>query len=288
MITARIADALDVPDHRRRRRLVQGVARRRRRVRGDRTRHRARAARRAKSARGRWPTAARARSTPCWRRRPAARGGACRRKAPTDARSTPRSAASRMAAPSSRSRGSSASPMPRRWRCRCRCARHARRRHGAASPARRRLRAHSRSASAAAAPTTVARACSRRSGVRLVDAAGNAVAPTPQGLATLARVDVAGLDARLAQSRMTIMSDVNNPLCGKAGATAVFGPQKGVAADRVAPFDATLARYATLLEDALRAARRAARPARVPRADWASRCSCWAASSGAAPTSSPT
>ena len=47
-------------------------------------------------------------------------------------------------------------------------------------------------------------------------------------LASLTRVDASGLDPRLSESAITIMSDVNNPLCGERGATAIFGPQKGV------------------------------------------------------------
>ncbi len=88
-------------------------------------------------------------------------------------------------------------------------------------------------------------------GARFLDAAGNAVAPTPDGLATLARVDLAGLDPRLPEMRMTIMSDVNNPLTGEHGATAVFGPQKGVVNADVAAIDRTLARYAALVEAAV-------------------------------------
>jgi glycerate kinase len=88
-------------------------------------------------------------------------------------------------------------------------------------------------------------------GVRLRDAAGASVAPTPKGLARLATVDVAGLDPRLAQCSITIMSDVDNPLTGERGATAVFGPQKGVAAAAVAEVDAVLGRFATRIEDAL-------------------------------------
>jgi glycerate kinase len=47
------------------------------------------------------------------------------------------------------------------------------------------------------------------------------------------------------------MSDVNNPLCGPRGATAIFGPQKGVRPDEVAAFDATLARFGALAEAAV-------------------------------------
>ena len=87
-------------------------------------------------------------------------------------------------------------------------------------------------------------------GVTLTDARGVAVEPTPRGLQRLAAVSTSGLDARLAGSRITILSDVDNPLCGPGGAIAVFGPQKGVAADLVATFDGTLARYAALAERA--------------------------------------
>jgi glycerate kinase len=58
-------------------------------------------------------------------------------------------------------------------------------------------------------------------------------------------------DPRLGQSSITLMSDVNNPLCGALGATAVFGPQKGVTAAEVAMLDAILGRFAALTEEAL-------------------------------------
>jgi glycerate kinase len=87
-------------------------------------------------------------------------------------------------------------------------------------------------------------------GARLVDARGNAVDPTPRGLPQLSSVDVSGVDARLRDSRITILSDVNNPLCGPKGAVAVFGPQKGVMSGDLAPFDAALAHYAPIAERA--------------------------------------
>ena len=96
-------------------------------------------------------------------------------------------------------------------------------------------------------------------GLKLVDAAGRDIAPTPEGLASLALVHAQGLDPRLAQSSITIMSDVNNPLCGERGATAIFGPQKGVGADDIGPIDDTLARFAALAEHAT-GARAADRP----------------------------
>jgi len=96
-------------------------------------------------------------------------------------------------------------------------------------------------------------------GLECFDDAGSRIAPTPSGLTSLARVDARTLDPRLAQSAITIMSDVNNPLAGTKGATAIFGPQKGVRRDDVAAIDASLARYAELAEQAL-ARRTAANP----------------------------
>ena len=76
-------------------------------------------------------------------------------------------------------------------------------------------------------------------GVKLFDADGGELEPTPNALARLARIDVSGLDARLAQASFVAMSDVDNPLTGEHGATAVFGPQKGVASERVGALDAS-------------------------------------------------
>ncbi|WP_042298843.1 glycerate kinase [Paraburkholderia kururiensis] len=88
-------------------------------------------------------------------------------------------------------------------------------------------------------------------GLKLFDAAGEALEPTPGSLARLARVDVSRLDARVAEATFVGMSDVDNPLNGEHGATAVFGPQKGVRPEQVEAIDNSLARFADLLEAAL-------------------------------------
>ncbi|MGI4861501.1 MAG: glycerate kinase [Janthinobacterium lividum] len=93
-------------------------------------------------------------------------------------------------------------------------------------------------------------------GARLLDAAGRDVRPVPDAFAQIARIDLAGLDARLAGLALVAMSDVDSPLCGEHGATAVFGPQKGVTPAQVAVLDAALGHYADCLE---RAAGRSAR-----------------------------
>ncbi|WP_416186556.1 glycerate kinase [Herbaspirillum sp. RTI4] len=88
-------------------------------------------------------------------------------------------------------------------------------------------------------------------GIRLYDSQEHELAPIPSELARLARIDASGLDKRIPELELVAMSDVNNPLCGPTGATAVFGPQKGVLPEQVKPLDASLAHFASLLQTAM-------------------------------------
>ncbi len=88
-------------------------------------------------------------------------------------------------------------------------------------------------------------------GVKFTGTFRREIAPSPNGLAKLISVDVTGLDARLADCEITLLSDVTNPLTGERGATAIFGPQKGVAMHDVAKLDAVIDAYADRLEAAL-------------------------------------
>lgn len=67
-------------------------------------------------------------------------------------------------------------------------------------------------------------------------------------LAQLASVDLSQLDARLAQTDILVACDVDNPLCGAKGASAVFGPQKGATPERVKQLDVALLHYGEKIE----------------------------------------
>jgi glycerate kinase len=84
-------------------------------------------------------------------------------------------------------------------------------------------------------------------GVRLLDAAGRDIGPGGAALAQLARIDASGLDARVREAEFRIACDVDNPLTGPRGASAVFGPQKGATPAMVAQLDAALAHYADVV-----------------------------------------
>jgi glycerate 2-kinase len=89
-------------------------------------------------------------------------------------------------------------------------------------------------------------------GAVLQDAQGQSLPPTPAGLAQVATVDFFRLDPRLRHCSITLLSDVNSPLCGSTGATHTFGPQKGLQdqaeRDRI---DQSLHRFAALVEQAI-------------------------------------
>lgn len=86
----------------------------------------------------------------------------------------------------------------------------------------------------------------RALGARFTGAAGADIVRGARGLAVLDAVDLSGLRA-LPDGGVLVLSDVTNPLLGATGAAAVFGPQKGFAADEIDAADAGLSRLAALL-----------------------------------------
>lgn len=69
--------------------------------------------------------------------------------------------------------------------------------------------------------------CMRALGVKFLDKSGKELQGCGEDLIHVAEIDISGLDPRILQSKITVMCDVTNPLCGKDGATWTFGKQKG-------------------------------------------------------------
>ncbi|WP_395302133.1 glycerate kinase [Enterobacter mori] len=84
-------------------------------------------------------------------------------------------------------------------------------------------------------------------GAKLLDAAQKPVELGGGELATLAHIDLTGLDKRLKACRIEVACDVTNPLTGEEGATAVFGPQKGATPEMIVTLDNALAHYAQVI-----------------------------------------
>ncbi|MGE4570039.1 MAG: glycerate kinase [Gammaproteobacteria bacterium] len=84
-------------------------------------------------------------------------------------------------------------------------------------------------------------------GVRLLDAEGDELNKGGGSLSALSCIDTSSLDGRLQNVSFKVACDVDNPLIGEQGASAIFGPQKGADAQMVAELDASLAHYAKIV-----------------------------------------
>ena len=86
-------------------------------------------------------------------------------------------------------------------------------------------------------------------GVQFYDAEGKLL-PTGCGilLERVARIDSSQLNTKLQDISITVACDVDNPLCGPKGATAVFAPQKGASAEAVVRMEKGMQTYAHQVE----------------------------------------
>lgn len=89
-------------------------------------------------------------------------------------------------------------------------------------------------------------------GVRFYDAQDKPITQHLTGglLASVARIDLANRDPRLASAQLLIACDVTNPLTGPDGASQIYGPQKGATPEQVQQLDANLGQFAKLIEQA--------------------------------------
>ena len=81
-------------------------------------------------------------------------------------------------------------------------------------------------------------------GVRFLDEAGESFLPVGGNLNRVANIDVSG---RMELPEIMVMCDIDNPLCGESGASAVFGPQKGADPAMVQRLDAGLRHLAEVV-----------------------------------------
>ncbi|KDO14545.1 glycerate kinase [Vibrio metoecus] len=85
-------------------------------------------------------------------------------------------------------------------------------------------------------------------GAQFTNAEGAPIQLTGGGLRELSNVDLSHFDPRLQHCDLLVACDVNNPLCGPKGASAVFGPQKGASPEDVQLLDDALQRFGLLSE----------------------------------------
>lgn len=85
-------------------------------------------------------------------------------------------------------------------------------------------------------------------GVEFLDQFGNTVGPYGKNLLDIQEIKKDKINLQLHQCNFIIACDVNNPLCGDNGASAVFGPQKGADEEMVRKLDQALNHYSQIME----------------------------------------
>ena len=91
-------------------------------------------------------------------------------------------------------------------------------------------------------------------GIRFMDKQGKEITELGAGgmINKIAKIDMKGLDPLIKKTKMIVACDVNNPLCGKNGASNVFGPQKGATSAMVNTLDNNLKHLGSLIKKDLK------------------------------------
>ena len=90
--------------------------------------------------------------------------------------------------------------------------------------------------------------CAAALGVKFFNAAGEPFVPVGGTLDQVAAISTADLLPELKAVPVTAMCDIDNPLCGETGASAVFGPQKGADPATVQVLDGNLRHMAEIVK----------------------------------------
>ena len=89
--------------------------------------------------------------------------------------------------------------------------------------------------------------CAAALGVKFYDKDGQALAGFGRDLLEVASIDTTAVDPRLKETKITVMCDVTNPLCGPDGATYTFGAQKGATPEIQSQLEEGMCRYRDLI-----------------------------------------
>lgn len=92
--------------------------------------------------------------------------------------------------------------------------------------------------------------CARALGIKFLDSDGKELEGFGRDLEKVASIDASCLDERIKDTKITVMCDVTNPLCGKDGATWTFGKQKGATTEIQEELERGMCSYRDVIKDA--------------------------------------
>ena len=84
-------------------------------------------------------------------------------------------------------------------------------------------------------------------GIKLLNSAGKEISVGGLALKQLDRIDMSTIDPRIKDCTFDVACDVDNPLCGPNGASAIYGPQKGASPEMVEVLDNALQHFSHVI-----------------------------------------
>lgn len=99
------------------------------------------------------------------------------------------------------------------------------------------------------ATTDAGTGCLAALGAVFYDQKGEAVYPSGENLCRISKIDLTALSEEAAQSEITVLCDVTNPLYGENGAAYIYAPQKGATKEEVALLDRGLEHFAKICKE---------------------------------------
>ncbi|MCV2402031.1 glycerate kinase [Marinomonas sp. C2222] len=84
-------------------------------------------------------------------------------------------------------------------------------------------------------------------GIKFKNIEGEELSSGGLALAELHKIDMSEVHPLLASCKIDVACDVDNPLCGEYGASAIFGPQKGATKEMIEQLDSALGHLADVI-----------------------------------------
>lgn len=85
-------------------------------------------------------------------------------------------------------------------------------------------------------------------GAKFLSDDGKEIGYRPFEISNISKIDLSSFDNRILETEIIVLSDVSNTLCGKNGASHIFGPQKGAKPKDVLLLDSILEKYGKVID----------------------------------------
>ena len=86
-------------------------------------------------------------------------------------------------------------------------------------------------------------------GSEFLDADGHHLYPSGESLEQIAHIETIGIPQTVRDCRFTLLTDVDNPLCGERGTAHIYAPQKGASPEQVEQLERGMLHVAVLVGD---------------------------------------